>query len=181
MGLHPTHLLTIHARIHCSHPRPVPSPTPPQTRTSPHRYASRSFNAANAQTPIPDDESARLEDSGILRVQRIVGSILYYTRALDAPLLPALTEIGSNQAKATKETLAATKNFLTLSSLSQTPAFNISPVTCASGSIPTLRSHRFEMPAAASGVSSISRHTPPKSQKTAIHPSMDRSMSFAES
>ena len=31
---------------------------------------------------------------------------------LDAPLLPALTEIGSNQAKATEETLAATKKLL---------------------------------------------------------------------
>ena len=39
--------------------------------------------------------------AGILRVQRIVGSILYYARALDAPLLPALTEIVSNQEKAT--------------------------------------------------------------------------------
>ena len=51
----------------------------------------------------PDDESARLDAAGILRVQRIVGSILYYARALDSPLLPALTEIGSNQAKATEE------------------------------------------------------------------------------
>ena len=41
-----------------------------------------------------------------------MGSILYYTRALDAPILPALTEIGSNQAKATEETLAATKKLL---------------------------------------------------------------------
>ena len=78
----------------------------------PHRYASRSFNAANAQTPIPDDDSARLDAAGVLHVQRIVGSILYYARALDAPLFPALTEIGSNQAKATKETLAATKKIL---------------------------------------------------------------------
>ena len=41
-----------------------------------------------------------------------MGSILYYARALDAPPLPALTEIGSNQAKATEETLAATKKLL---------------------------------------------------------------------
>ena len=66
----------------------------------------------NAQAPIPDNESAHLDDAGILRFQRIVGSILYYARALDAPLLPALTEIGSNQAKATEETLAATKKLL---------------------------------------------------------------------
>ena len=64
--------------------------------------------------PIPDDDSARLDDAGVLRVQRIVGSISYYARALDVPLLPALTEIGSNQAKATEETLAATKKLLVI-------------------------------------------------------------------
>ena len=85
---------------------------PRKPELAPHRYASRSFSAANAQTPIPDDDSSRLDAAGVLRVQRVVGSILYYARALDAPLLPDLTEIGSNQAKAIKETLAATKKIL---------------------------------------------------------------------
>ena len=76
----PGYIESILARFHHQRPR--------KPELSPHRYASRSFNAANAQTPIPDDESARLDEAGILRVQRIVGSILYYARALDAPLLP---------------------------------------------------------------------------------------------
>ena len=97
----PGYIAAILARFHHQRPR--------KPELSPHRYASRSFNAANAQTPIPDDESARLDDAGIFCVQRIVGYILYYARALDAPLLPTLTEIGSNQAKATEENLAATK------------------------------------------------------------------------
>ena len=100
----PGYIEAILVRFH--HQRPC------KPELSPHRYASRSFNAANAQTPIPDDDSARLDAAGVLRVQRIVGSILYYARALDAPLLPALTEIGSNQAKATEENLAATKKLL---------------------------------------------------------------------
>ena len=45
-------------------------------------------------------------------MQRIVGCILYYSHAIDSPLLPALTEIGSDQAKATEETLAVTKKLL---------------------------------------------------------------------
>ena len=45
-------------------------------------------------------------------MQRIIGSILYYARAIDSPLLPSLTEIGSDKAKATKENLAATKKLL---------------------------------------------------------------------
>ena len=45
-------------------------------------------------------------------MQRVVGCILYYAREIDSPLLPVLTEIGSDQAKATEETLAATKKLL---------------------------------------------------------------------
>ena len=68
---------------HFHHPHPI------KTELAPHRYASCSFSAAS-----------------------VVGCILYYARAIDIPLLPALIEIGSDQAKATKETLAATKKLL---------------------------------------------------------------------
>ena len=85
---------------------------PSKPELAPHHYASPSFSAANAQTPIPDDDSAHLDAAGVLRVQRVIGSILYYTRAMDTPLLPALTEIGSNQAEVTEETLVATEKLL---------------------------------------------------------------------
>ena len=88
------------------HPRPI------KTELAPHRYAYRSFSEANAQSPIPDDYTARLDTSDVLCVQRVVGCILYYTHAINRPLLPSLIEIGSNQAKATEETLAATKKIL---------------------------------------------------------------------
>ena len=88
------------------HPHPI------KPELAPHRYASRSFSATNDQAPIPDDDTARLDSSGVLRVQRVLGCILYYTRAIDSPLLPALIEIGSDQAKATEETRAATKKIL---------------------------------------------------------------------
>ena len=45
-------------------------------------------------------------------MQRVLGCIIYYDRAIDTPLLLALTEIVSEQAKYTKETLAATKKLL---------------------------------------------------------------------
>ena len=87
-------------------------PRPNKPELAPHRYASRYFSAANSQSPIPDDNTARLDTSGVLRVQHIVGCILYYSRAIDSPIIPALTEIGSDQAKATKETIATTKKLL---------------------------------------------------------------------
>ena len=97
----------IEAILKCfHHPRPI------KPELAPHWYASCPFSATNAQFPIPDDNTARLDASGVLRVQRVVGSIHYYSHTIDRTLLPALTEIGSDQAKATKETLAATKKLL---------------------------------------------------------------------
>ena len=52
----------------------------------------------------PVDESAPLSPKGIRRVQSIVGSILYYARALDSTMPPALNDIGSKQASATTGT-----------------------------------------------------------------------------
>ena len=90
------------------HPHPI------KPELAPHRYVSRSFSADNAQTPIPDDNIACLNSSGVLRLKLVVGCIIYYSRAIDSPLLPSLTEISSDQAKATEETLAATKKLLDL-------------------------------------------------------------------
>ena len=79
----PGYIKAILVRFHHQRPR--------KPELAPHRYASRSFSADNAQTPIPDDDSTRLDAASVLCVQRIVSYILYYARALDAPLLPALT------------------------------------------------------------------------------------------
>ena len=98
----PGYIEAILKRFH--HPRLI------KPELASHRYASRSFRAINAQDPIPDDDTARLDASGVLRVQRVLGCIIYYTRAIETLLLPALTKIGSDQAKATKENLTATKN-----------------------------------------------------------------------
>ena len=89
-------------------------PCPIKPKLAPHRYTSCSFSATNAQSPIPYGDTERLDTSGILRVQRVVRNILYYARAINIPLLPALTDIGSDQVKATEETLAATKKLLDL-------------------------------------------------------------------
>ena len=90
----PEYIEVILNRFH--HPHPIKS------ELAPHCYASRSFSATYSQAPIPDDNTTRLNTSGVLRVQRVLVSILYYARAINTPLLPALTEIGSDQAKATK-------------------------------------------------------------------------------
>ena len=61
----------IKAILNCFH-----HPHPIKPEIAPHRYASRSFSAVNSQSSIPDDYTARLGTSGVLRVQHVVGCIL---------------------------------------------------------------------------------------------------------
>ena len=57
-----------------------------------------------AQEPLPVDESERLELTGLKRVQQVVGSLLYYARAIDNTLLIGLSAIASEQANPTQLT-----------------------------------------------------------------------------
>ena len=60
----------------------------------------------NSQDTLPLDDSKPLEPSGVTRVQQVVGSLLFYARAVDNTILPALSTIASSQAAATEHTLA---------------------------------------------------------------------------
>ena len=60
---------------------------------------------AEAQAPLPQDTSRKLTEKEIKQVQKIVGSILYYARAVDMTVLMALSSIASKQTKGTKHTL----------------------------------------------------------------------------
>ena len=60
---------------------------------------------ANAQSPLPQDNSLKLTEKEIKQVQKIVGSILYYARAVDVTVLLALSSIASEQTKGTERTL----------------------------------------------------------------------------
>jgi hypothetical protein len=60
---------------------------------------------ADAQSPLPHDDSRKLNDTEIKQVQKIVGSILYYARAVDMTVLMALSTIASEQTNGTKRTL----------------------------------------------------------------------------
>ena len=77
-----------------------PSPKAPQY--APHQWVKPIYGSRLQMAPV--DESAPLSPQGIRRVQSIVGSILYYARALDSTMLPALNDIGSKQASATTGT-----------------------------------------------------------------------------
>jgi hypothetical protein len=60
---------------------------------------------ADAQSPLPSDETRKLTDAEIKQVQKIVGSILYYARAVDLTVLMAFSTIASEQMKGTEKNI----------------------------------------------------------------------------
>jgi hypothetical protein len=73
-------------------------------QTTPYTPAPKQFGS-EAQRPLPTDTSPLLDKKGIRRVQQIVGSILYYARAVDMTCLMALSSIAIEQTKATERTM----------------------------------------------------------------------------
>ena len=77
------------------------APTKPQH--SPHRAPPRHFGES-AQNPLEHDSSAKLPPERVLRIQQIVGTIMYYARAVDLTTLVSLSSIAAEQAQATENT-----------------------------------------------------------------------------
>jgi hypothetical protein len=78
---------------------------PTRLQTCPYSPEPKTYGA-KAQSPIPNDDSKPLDKKGILKIQKIVGSILYYARAVDSTVLIGLSSIAAEQTKATEKTHA---------------------------------------------------------------------------
>jgi hypothetical protein len=87
---------------HTPPPKPQHCPFAPQ----PKQFGSK------AQCPLPPDTSPLLSNADIKHVQCIIGSILYYDRAVDLTMLMALSTIASKQLKGTELTMTKTKQLL---------------------------------------------------------------------
>lgn len=85
-----------------------PAPSKPQHSPAKHRPIQY---GAKSQT-VHIDNSQPLELKAIRRIQAIVGSLLYYARAVDNKLLVALSSISARQAAATADTLTAVNHLL---------------------------------------------------------------------
>ena len=73
---------------------------------SPKLYGSK------AQAPLPIDISPKLPPEQIKEIQRVIGSILYYARAVDITVLMALSSIAIEQANGTTSTMEKAKQLL---------------------------------------------------------------------
>jgi hypothetical protein len=75
-----------------------------QVQNCPYTSAPKQ-SGSEAQAPLPLDSLPKLDKAGIKKVQKIVGSILHYARAVNMTVLVALSTIATNQTIATERTL----------------------------------------------------------------------------
>ena len=78
-------------------------PLPTKKQLSPHKHRAIHYGAKEQYTHI-ETPTPKLDPKGVLRIQAIVGALLFYGRAVDNNLLVALNTIGSQQAQATEAT-----------------------------------------------------------------------------
>ncbi len=84
---------------------------PPKPQRAPHKHREITYGAKEQLLP-DEDTSPPLDAAGIKRIQGIVGSLLYYARAVDNKLLVALSTISSQQTAATQNTASAVHQLL---------------------------------------------------------------------
>ena len=94
-----------HQLVRYNHPLPKrPQQTP--YAPSPTVYGRKAQDMPEAgKTPLPDAK-------GKLRVQQVVGSFLYYARAVDLTILASLSKIASQQAAPTENKMIKVNHFL---------------------------------------------------------------------
>jgi hypothetical protein len=73
--------------------------TPKHTQHTPPRYVTPVYGAKTHFST--KDETPRLTAKQCLTIQKITGSLLYYTRAADPTFLMTLNDIATEQTKAT--------------------------------------------------------------------------------
>eukprot|EP00978_Attheya_sp_CCMP212_P040216 scaffold217302_cov31-Attheya_sp.AAC.1 len=83
---------------------------PTKPRNSPYHIAPPPQNGVGAQDTIPPDQTPPASNEEIKYVQGVVGSILFYARAIDMTFLIGLNTIATEQAAATGKTLQNAKD-----------------------------------------------------------------------
>jgi hypothetical protein len=86
-------------------------PKPKHPQHSPYPAPTIQYGAKQQMTD-PIDTTEALTPQQKLRLQQIVGTFLYYARAVDPTMLKALSTLGSQQANGTQKTMQALNHFL---------------------------------------------------------------------
>ena len=81
----------------------IKHPRPSKPQYAPHRWTTPAYGQRLQLAPA-QDSSPSLDAAGTTYIQSVVGSLLYYSRAVDPTILPALNSIASSQSKPTQLT-----------------------------------------------------------------------------
>ena len=84
---------------------------PKSKQNSPHPHVATRYGVKQQFTE-EQDASPPLEKEAAKYVQAVTGTLLYYARAIDSTILPALSELATEQANPTEKTLAKIKQLL---------------------------------------------------------------------
>jgi hypothetical protein len=80
---------------------------PKRPQYPPHAWNKPVYGKSQQLAPEPDTTELLNDDASKKYIQSAVGSYLYYGRAIEHTMLPALNEIGSTQSKPTLRRLCA--------------------------------------------------------------------------
>ena len=86
-------------------------PTPKRAQYAPHQWTRPNYGATK-QLATPLYTSPSIPEEQKRRIQKIIGTFLYYVRAVDFNMLPALNTLAEQQSSPTKNTEAAITHFL---------------------------------------------------------------------
>ena len=76
---------------------------PKKAQHSPFHAPPKKYGTA-AQDPLEPDTTNKIDDTRKMRIQQVIGGLLYYARAVDLTILTALSAIASQQASPTEQT-----------------------------------------------------------------------------
>ena len=85
--------------------------TPKRAQYAPHQWKRPNYGTTK-QLETPLDTSPSLPEEQKCRIKQIAGTFLYYTRAVDCTILPALNTISEQQSNPTNKTEAAITQFI---------------------------------------------------------------------
>ena len=101
----------LHACLHQEVLQKYKHEIPKRHQGSPYQVEPKKYGTA-AQEPIPPGTSRKADEEEKKRTQQVVGSILYYARAVDSSALVSLSTIATEQATATGKTIKSTEQLL---------------------------------------------------------------------
>jgi hypothetical protein len=86
-------------------------PKPKKPQDNPFQFIQPEYGAKVQYEPDAD-ESAPLDEKGKKRIQEILGTLLYYARAVDPTMLVTISHLSSQQANPTQKTMVAINHLL---------------------------------------------------------------------